>query len=154
MCNLSCAVAVAFIVATIVCIFGDKNLKYKLFEYLTPKERKIYQEIVLERRNIYLQGLLLGVIITLIYIYFSNPRDDYQVLCIAVAITFTINYFYYILYPKKRYMIQILDNKKENLMWLKIYRHMQLRFHLGFLFGLLACGFFYHFMIFFKASKL
>ena len=150
MCNFSCAIAFAFIVATIVCIFGDKNLKYDLFRYLTPLERRTYQQIVIERRNIYLQGLFLGVIITLFYVFFCKSKDNYQVLCIAIAITFTVNYFYYILYPKKTYMLQILDTKKENHAWLKIYRNMQVRFHLGFLFGLIACGFLYHFVIFFK----
>ena len=153
MCSLSCAIAVAFVIATIVCIFSDKNMKYKLFRYLNPQEREIYEQIVIQRRNIYLQGLLLGIIISLLYIYFCKPQDNYQTLCVAIALTFSINYFYYILYPKKKYMLQYLDTKKENQAWLQIYRNMQLRFHLGFLFGLLACGFFYHFMIFFGKKK-
>ena len=101
MCTLSCAISVGFIVATIVCLFSDKRLKYKLFGYLSPQEREIYEQIVLQRRNIYIQGLLLGVIVSLLYIYFCQPQDNYQILCVAIALTFSINYFYYVLYPKK-----------------------------------------------------
>ena len=48
---------------------------------------------------------------------------------------------------KKKYILQFLDTKKENQAWLNIYRSMQLRYHLGFVLGLLVCGFFYHFLI-------
>ena len=149
---LSCAIAFAFILATLVCIFNDKNLKNQLTVYLNPNERKIYKEIIDERKKIYFQGFFLGIFLTLLYLFFCVGKNDYQVLCVAIAITFTVNYFYYILYPKKRYMLEILDSRRENKAWLKIYRNMQTRFHLGFLFGLIACGFFYHFMIFFKVK--
>ena len=51
-----------------------------------------------------------------------------------------VNYFFYILYPKKQYMLQYLDKKNENIAWLKIYRKMQFRYHLAFLLGTIASG--------------
>ena len=147
MTNLTLAISLAFIMATFFTIFSDKDLKEKLFILLTPQEQDIYKNIVRQRRNIYFQGLGIGFIISIIYILTHPIIDVYQTLVLLVALTFTVNYFYYILYPKKKYMLQFLDTKKENQAWLNIYRRMQLRYHLGFIFGLLACCFFYHFLL-------
>ena len=53
--NLTCAIALGFIIATFVSIFGDKSLKNKLYQYLSPQERDVFNDIVRERRNIYLR---------------------------------------------------------------------------------------------------
>ena len=150
MSTITFAISLGFILATFFTIFGDKNLKEKLYHLLTPKEKHIYNDIIRQRRNIYFQGLGFGLFISIVYIITHPINNTYQTLFLLVALTFTINYFYYILYPKKKYILQFLDTKKENQAWLNIYRSMQLRYHLGFVFGLLACGFFYHFLIFKK----
>ena len=54
------------------------------------------------------------------------------------AITFTTNYLYYILSPKTTYMVQHLDNKDQIDEWLKIYRTMQVKYHVGLVLGILA----------------
>ena len=151
MTNLTCAISLGFILATFFTIFGDKNLKKKLYNLLTPSEQQIYNGIIKQRRNIYFQGLGLGFLISIIYLMTHPISNTYQTLFLLIALTFTINYFYYIFYPKKKYILQFLDTKKENQAWLNIYRSMQLRYHLGFVLGLLACGFFYHFIIFKKS---
>ena len=47
------------------------------------------------------------------------------------------------LYPKPLYMIEILNTRKENQAWLKIYKYMQYRYHISFLLGLIFAYFLY-----------
>ena len=125
-----------FLFATLATTFYDSSINKDLINELSPKEKIIYEEVINNRRNIYYSGLILGVIIALMFLYLTKSNNYYYKIFSAVAITFFINYFYYILYPKTLYMLEILDTQKENVAWLKIYRYMQLRYHLGFLFGL------------------
>jgi len=132
-----------FLCATLATTFYDNNINKDLIQQLLPKEQIIYQEVINKRRNIYYTGLLLGVVIACIFLYLTKSTNYYYKLFIAIAITFFINYFYYILYPKPLYMLEILDTNKENKAWLKIYRYMQIRYHLAFLFGLCFAFFLY-----------
>ena len=125
-----------FLFATLATTFYDSSINKDLINELSPKEKIIYEEVINNRRNIYYSGLILGVIIALMFLYLTKSNNYYYKIFSAISITFFINYFYYILYPKPLYMLEILDTQKENVAWLKIYRYMQLRYHLGFLFGL------------------
>ena len=61
--------------------------------------------------------------------------------CITGSITFTVNYFYYILTPKSEWMILSLEGQDQKEAWLKMYRHMQFNYHVGFLLGIAAVFF-------------
>ena len=142
--TVSIMLAVAFICATVgTCLFTD-NLNKDLLKQLTDKERKVYGDIVKERTNIYLFGLVIGIVVSIIYIMFLNKTKSnlWLKLITGIAITMVINYFFYALYPKSKYMLEYLDTKNENIAWLKIYKGMKLRYHLAFLLGLIASGFF------------
>ena len=136
--------SIAFIIATIMTIQSpNSKLKKDLSKHLSEKELQYYQDIIIMRRNIYFQGLILGIILAIIIICFvpqMKKAKKSNRLYSAIAITFVVNYFYYILYPKDKYMIEILDTKEENKAWLNIYKTMQMRYHLGFLLGLLAAS--------------
>lgn len=144
----------AFILSTIVTMCAPSTLKQNLWEQLTPKEKQYYDNIVVMRRNIYFQGLGLGIFIAMVLLYFCFPmkkrknENKIMLLWVAISITFVVNYFYYILYPKDKYMIDILNTKEENKAWLTIYKSMQFRYHIGFLLGLGAAACIHHYMIF------
>jgi hypothetical protein len=138
----------AFIASTLATMHvtdPKTNLKQNLANLLTPKERQHYQDIITMRRNIYFQGLVFGILVALFVIFIAPKIMPIKMkkstnLFTAISITFVVNYFYYILYPKDKYMIELLDTKEENKAWLEIYKTMQFRYHLGFLFGLVAAG--------------
>lgn len=140
---LNIYLGLAFLSATLAtCCYQDKNeLKKNLTKQLTQEEINIYQEIIIERRNLYLQGLAIGMIMSFIYLRYNSSENTYLNGMTAVAITGVINYFYYILSPKKKYMLEYLNTKKENKAWLKIYRTMQLRWHSAFVMGLISSYF-------------
>jgi len=145
-------VSIAFIIATIATLQSpNEELKQNLSQYLNEKEQIYYQEIIIMRRNIYFQGLGLGVILSLGAIFLIPTLKKAKKMVrffTAIAITFIVNYFYYILYPKDKYMIEILDTKEENKAWLQIYKTMQFRYHMGFLLGLVAAACIHHCAIF------
>ena len=62
-------------------------------------------------------------------------------MCIVLAISFTVNYFFYILSPKSDYMILHLNTPNERMAWLNIYKTMQFNYHLGFALGLIGMMF-------------
>ena len=142
---------ISFLLATLATTFINPNIKKDLLEQLTPYEIEMYKKITNFRALIYYQGLFLGVIIALFYLYLSFNKNVYLNIFIALTITFIVNYFYYMLYPKPFYMLQILDNNSENLAWLKIYKYMQFRYHLAFLLGLFFSYFL--FKVFLKFNK-
>jgi hypothetical protein len=145
-------ISIAFIVATFATLQSpNSELKQNLSQYLTEKEQNDYQEIIIMRRNIYFQGLAIGIVIALGAVFLISPLRKAKKmvrLFTAIAITFSVNYFYYILYPKDKYMIEILDTREENKAWLQIYKTMQFRYHMGFLLGLVAAGCIHHCAIF------
>jgi len=133
---LSILLSIAFLVATIATLRVKPVLQSNLMKELTKKEQNYYKTIIKHRRNIYLQGLFFGLLLSLIFIYYNKLKDKTVILFCSLSITFVVNYFYYILYPKKTYLLSILNTKKENQAWLEIYRSMQFRYHFGFLLGL------------------
>jgi uncharacterized protein YacL len=147
--TISCVLSVAFASATVGVMLNKNELKKDLVEQLTDKELVIYNEIKIERRTIYLKGLVAGVILSLIYLNsLSNPSNDRITnLCVVFALTMVVNYFFYILHPKSKYMLEYLDSAKENKAWLKIYKGMQFKYHLSFLLGLLGATSFYNYLI-------
>ena len=102
MSKITFTISLAFILATFFTMFGDKHLKKKLFYLLTSEEQYIYNNIIKQRRNIYFQGLGLGLLISIIYLMTHPISNTYQTLLLLIALTFTVNYFYYIFYPKKK----------------------------------------------------
>jgi len=141
--NLNIYLGLSFLSATVGTSFyqNKDELKQDLISQLTDEELRVHQEIVEERRNIYLQGLVLGFIISFIYLRYNPSENIYLDGMTSVAITGVVNYFYYILSPKSKYMLEYLDTKKENKAWLKIYRSMQLRWHSAFVMGLISAYF-------------
>jgi hypothetical protein len=141
--SLNLYLGIAFLFATLAtsCYKNKSELKKGLTSQLTEDEIKIYQDIIDNRRNIYLRGLAIGMIVSYFYLRINPTTNSYSDGLSTMAITGVINYFYYILHPKDKYMLEYLDTKKENKAWLDIYRTMQLRWHSAFVLGLITSYF-------------
>ena len=145
--NLNLILSIAFLTATIATLRLNPVLKSNLMKQLNKKEQMHYKDIITHRRNIYFQGLFFGLICSIIFILYNKLKNKTMILFCALSITFVVNYFYYILYPKKAYLLSILDTKKENQAWLDIYKSMQFRYHFGFLLGLIFALFLQKYII-------
>ena len=148
-CGLTCFIAILFLVANVYTMLSVdcKTTKEKLYSLLDDNQKNIHQKIVEERKSIYFRGygvgLILSCILIFVYKYVINPSNKkkmsiWMIVCMVGAITFTTNYLYYILSPKTTYMVQHLQNKQQIDEWLKIYRTMQVKYHVGLVLGIVA----------------
>tara|TARA_B100000575_G_C22949358_1_gene549108 strand:+ start:221 stop:691 length:471 start_codon:yes stop_codon:yes gene_type:complete len=146
-CAIFCLVGIVFVTAHLVMMFNaDKiNQKKSFYETLTPDLVNKYENIIKERRNISLIGYILGLVLAFSYlIYTKNIKklNTYNSAFFTAGITLLVNYFYYILSNKSDVMIIYLDKEEQRIEWQKIYRSMQLKYHLGLLLGVIGAGLF------------
>lgn len=141
-CYKCCGLAFVFLIANIFMIFSCNNKEKNNFKNLLSKEQKeLYEEIINERKWIYYSGYFLGIFFSILAVTFLKKLlklNKISNICLIGTITFITNYLFYILYPKKDYMILHLENKEQIEGWLNIYKYMQFRYHLGFVLGIIA----------------
>jgi hypothetical protein len=149
-CVTSCAVSAIFIVAMIFTMYGsDKTDAIQNFKrILTPQQNATYAKIANERRQIYFVGFGLGLLLSFIFLVWnhmsltgSRRLSRCSTICVVGAITFTVNYFYYMLAPKSDWMILHIEGETQKKAWLHIYKKMQYNYHLGALLGLIGALF-------------
>ena len=146
-CKSTCFIAVIFIVSKIAFIIltGKKD---KTFENsLDEKQKKVYENIINERKNLSIYGYMIGLILSIILLafryYSSNkklPSSKTSGLCIAITVTFLTQYFYYILSPKSNWMITNLSNDQQREEWLRVYRSYQKNYHFGVVIGIVGAA--------------
>lgn len=144
-CKTTCFVSIVFLIANIYVMLNvDKNeLKDNFVKLLNFNQKNLYESLIKERRNIYFQGYALGLLFSIIYLFyikqFLNKKiNNILMVCTVGFIVFLTNYFYYILIKKSTYMIEHLNNKEQIKAWLNIYRSMQVRYHIGLVLGIFA----------------
>jgi len=111
----------------------------KLNQSLDDNQRRIYLSIVSERKNLALQGLLLGLLLSTLYLYFTGRSINPLVNgCIYAGLTLSITYLYYLLSPKKTYMVEHLSSQEQLNLYAASNRTMQWRGIVGTLLGFLG----------------
>lgn len=139
-------IGIVFLLASFSCLFVKDKSFMKDFENTLDEEKKtIYSKIIKERKKLYIQGYVIGLLFAFLFLYvtkylntFSKQRGSFWG---AIAILFIIQYFYYIISPKSMFMIEILDKNSERKAWIRVYRHMTLLFHISFIFGIIGTVF-------------
>ena len=150
-CGWTCFVATMFILGNIIFTFlMDKHSEVaKYQESLNEDQQKIYQKIVNERKSIALQGYGLGLGLSIGFLvsrHFMTKRkgsfinSSIGALCLTTAITFIVQYFYYMLSPKSNWMLKELSTPEQKEQWLKVYRAYSWNYHLSMLLGLIGAG--------------
>jgi hypothetical protein len=152
-CAISCAIAFILIVANIYCcVFSHRSggVIQEFVAKLSPDNQRRYAVITRERQGIYFMGLFLGFVLSMILLvccrkYFlggggsgGGRGGNAGALCMVAAVTFSVNYFYYILSPKSDWMVLHLKDGEETQAWLKVYRTMQYNYHIGLVLGIVA----------------
>jgi hypothetical protein len=145
-CGITCIIALIFLIANIYTILScanDKKDKTNFLNVLTSKQKDTYEKIINERKIIYYMGYVLGILLAIFTIYIMKKVlkirfNNMSLVCLVGSIVFVTNYLFYILYPKSDYMLLHLSDKRQITEWLNIYRKMQYKFHLGFVFGIIA----------------
>lgn len=138
-CISYCLVGAALLGSMIVSMLTSKQSKsFKdFFVLLDDNQQQIYKSITKERLHIYIQGTIIGVILAIIVKY--NVKFSKNVsICVFIVIALGFNWAYYLLYPKSEYMLNHLNSQSQTKAWLKIYKEMKLRSHVGLLLGVVG----------------
>lgn len=144
-CGIWCSIAIVFLIANLYLSFtADKtDLKAAFYETLSNEHINQYESLVAERRDIYLKGYIFGLILAIAFLFSSQGVQrtfavNTGIICVVGAISFIANYLFYMLYPKSNYMVIGLETEIQRKRWLDIYRHMQIKYHLGLVLGIIA----------------
>lgn len=107
---------------------------------LNIEQKMKYQMIKEDRYKTYVIGMIFGVILSLILQYFFiNKIRNYSNIskaCLYAVVVMSTAHFYYLLSPKKDYIIKHLDNKVQIELWHKLYQDMQSKQYKGYIFGI------------------
>lgn len=138
-CIITCGIACMFFSSMLYMSLNP--YKYKLLKdflsKLDEKQVHIFNEIHNERLQIYIIGLLLGILCGFIYLNFNSNISVYRT-CNFISIVMGINYLFYLIYPKSTYMLQHLKNQDQIEAWLTLYKSMQYNQYTGMVLGLIA----------------
>ena len=148
-CGVSCSISAVFIIGMIYMNYQVYKSKIILhYKAQLPDELQgIHEKITHERTKIYYQGYILGFVLSLLIIianYWSNHKmlSTTSLVCLVLATSFITNYFYYILSPKKNWMLDYIKTPEQTKAWLQMYRGMQVYYHSGLVLGIIAVGVF------------
>lgn len=146
-CPISCFISGAFLVGMAYFYYmADKSQTVKEYRTrLSSDLKQRYDKITHERMTISIQGYVLGLLLSLLIIYYNIQLKDaklstWMMVCIVLSTSFVVNYFYYIIHPKSDWMLNHMHTPSETHAWLKMYRELQVNYHLGLVLGILAVG--------------
>ena len=148
-CSVTCLLSLGLIVSMIYFYNATynspvvRNYRNRLGKDLASK----YDKIVEERINISRMGYLIGLVLSILIIYYNqtiseNKMDTTGLVCLVLVVSFFTNYFYYILSPKSDWILNHIQNVEQSKIWLEMYRTMQYNYHLGMVLGIVAIGIF------------
>jgi hypothetical protein len=142
-CATSCGIAATLIAGMAYCTYmGNRSQLVKDYmRSLTEAQRQTYAKIVEERRGIYLRGFGWGLLLSAALLGIHHRYRTLSraaLLCSVAAITLATNYFYYVLSPKSDWMVLHFKQKQDGANWLRVYRGMQVNYHVGLVLGIVG----------------
>lgn len=137
-CYISGIAGLALLGASISTMSVNKQQQNVLKSVLSDDLDKKYESIVIERRNHYIIGLILGMIISFIIVNKVKSSNYFTRLSLFTMITLVTAVIFYMLMPKSDYMLNHLKTEQENKQWLQVYKTMQSRYFIGLVLGALA----------------
>lgn len=137
-CYSSGLLGLGLLAATFSTMSVTEEQHNKLKNELSPELDLIYDNIASERRNLYIQGLLIGLTISYFLSKIFRMNNLFHRLTFFIGITISISVLYYFIMPKSDYMLNHLKTPAQNKAWLEIYKTMKNRYVIGFLIGSLS----------------
>jgi NhaP-type Na+/H+ or K+/H+ antiporter len=132
-----CSAAIVILLSSVFMMFlKDNNLFLKFMNTLNNDQKEIYNKIIKERLSLYFGGMLLGIFIGLLYLFYSKKSN--RNICIFIVIVFITKMIVYKGYPKSTYMLYHLDKEVQVDAWTDIYRNMKKIWMLSFVFAIIS----------------
>jgi len=146
-CSITCLFSAGFILSMVLMNYWmNTNQTTQKYETQLPLSlQKTYKEIVKERTQIFYTGYGIGFFLAALLIYYNTQVKKEKMgpramVCLTIFIAFITNYFYYVLSPKTKWMLDSIEDPDQTKAWLQMYRSMQLYYHGSLVLGLAAVG--------------
>ena len=145
--SFQCTLSIIFFVSMIYMQLKTPiNDKLEFYNSLNKNQKNKYNSIKKFRLKLYFQGYFYGFLLSIGLILFNIKNKHIlkptTMFCTITAVMFLFQYFYYILSPKPDYMVLHLKTQEQKEGWLKVYRKMQIQYHIGLVIGIIAVSFF------------
>lgn len=137
-CTLSAIVGIGLLGGSLLTMTVSEEEHLRLKATLSEELDQIYTNIAIERRNLYLQGLLLGLLLAVALSWKLKISNRFHRVTLLTACILFVAFSYYSLMPKSDYMLNHLKTADQNKAWLEIYKTMKQRYMLGVLGGAVA----------------
>lgn len=137
-CILSGTFGIAMLSASFFTMAVSEEQHKVLRDTFSEDLDRIYEGIVAERRNHYIQGLLLGFLVAYFITNATKVTNRFHKMSIFFGISLTVAVVYYFLMPKSDYMLNHLKTPEQNKAWLHVYKTMKHQYFMGFALGALA----------------
>jgi len=148
-CSITCIFSAVFVISMIFMTNAmSTSQTIQTYQKQLPQDLQIlYQQIREERTQIFYTGYAIGFILALIIIVYNTQIKKTKMgwpamVCLTVIVAFITNYFYYILTPKTKWMLDHIENPDQTKAWLQMYKSMQTYYHSSLVFGIIAIGLF------------
>ena len=148
-CGITCGISSVFIISMVFMNYAmmDSQIMKKYRDQLPEELQNTYQEIINERTKIHYFGYFLGFLLSIMIIFYNiriskNKMGNLGMVCLVVTVSFITNYFYYILSPKSKWMLNEVKTEQQTKAWLVMYRHMQVYYHSSLVLGMIGVGLF------------
>lgn len=137
-CALYALAAAALLAASFSTMTVSETQHDVLRNKFSPELDERYNAIVCERRNHYIQGLILGAVLSFLAFRRTAFNNAFHKTVAFTAVTLLTSVLYYYIMPKSDYMLNHLKTQEENVAWLDVYKTMKSRYYIGLLLGALA----------------
>ena len=146
-CSITCIFSAVFVISMIFMTNSMSTSEtIQTYQKQLPQDLQLlYNEIRDERTKIFYTGYAIGFVLALMIILYNTQIKKSKMgwpsmVCLTVSVAFITNYFYYILTPKTKWMLDKIENPDQTKAWLRMYKSMQTYYHGGFAFGIIAIG--------------
>lgn len=139
-CFTSALIGIALLGGSLLTLTVPKSEHETLTKLLSKELANRYENILNERRNQYIQGLVIGMVVAgiIIYVYQAKVYQRFHKVVLFFAVTLFVAMIYYLLMPKSDYMLKHLQTNQQNRAWLDVYKSMQSRYIIGMILGAAA----------------
>jgi uncharacterized protein YacL len=139
-CYLSAGLGLGLLGGSLYTMMVPKDEVETLRKMVNEEAAVAYQKIAEERMKLYIQGLIIGLSLAMVFKYkFADGiTNSFHRNALFILITLMTTKMYYMLMPKSDYMLNYVQNNEQSKEWLRIYNLMKSRYHTGFLVGAIA----------------
>jgi len=143
-CTFTCILS-GVVILSMIFMTNMMTIPTKYETQLPENLKQSYKHIVKERTQIYYTGYGLGLLLAVGLIFYNTQVKKEKMgwpsmVCLTVSVAFLTNYFYYILTPKTKWMLDEITTPEQTKAWLDMYRAMQVYYHGSLALGILAIG--------------